>query len=251
MVIDDDPSMLTLMSTLLRVDGFEVSTAINGEKGIALARDLVPDVILLDVMMPRIDGFEVCRRLRALAETRHACIILVTARATSADRVEGLRAGADDFITKPFDPEELLERVRSVLERRRETATAEIDQVDAGSEELTLLVVDDNRMIREILTTYCEAKGFTVFEAKNGVDAYHSAKKHRPRFVVLDFRMPELDGRYAAELLREVVPDATLIALSAFLDAKPEWADVFIQKHQLAELPALLQELIEARRGIR
>jgi CheY-like chemotaxis protein len=127
----------------------------------------------------------------------------------------------------------------------RPTEHADTIRTHPAQESPKLLIVDDNPMIREVLSLYCEAKGFTVYEARNGIEAYHSALEYHPRFVVLDYRMPELDGKYTAELLREVVPDATVIALSAFLDAKPAWADVFIEKHQLSELPTVLQRLQE------
>lgn len=107
-----------------------------------------------------------------------------------------------------------------------------------------ILVVDDNPMIRELLTLYCEAKGFAVFAAADGVEAYQMTVQHHPAFVVLDFKMPQLNGRFAAELIREVAPRTTIIALSAFLDSKPEWADAFIEKSQLHELPEVLNALL-------
>lgn len=431
LVVDDDRGMTKLIAGLLRSEGYDVATAHDGAAGIEQAIADQPDVILCDVMMPGVDGFDVCRRLRANPRSRYICIILVTAKASSADKVAGLRAGADDFVTKPFDPDELLERIATSLRRTRqlsglnpltrlpgndeirraiesrlarsqpfavmhvdidnfkafndhygllrgdaaiqmladclrdvaegvqgetfaghsggddmifigdpklaeETAGSllslwdervrdlyddedlergyieaidrngrsrrfsvmtlsvgiaasdrrdftthwqvsdiasrmkniakrkaassyEIDRREGGlrvtevvpAAELeyppvdgnTVLVVDDNPMIREVLVLYCGAKGFNVVEAEDGVEAYRMTVQHRPAFVVLDYKMPNLDGRFAAELIREAAPDATIVALSAFLDSKPEWADAFIEKHQLHELPDALTRL--------
>ena len=431
LLIEDDPGIARLLEALLRSEGYDVAWAPDGRTGIDRALALDPHVILCDVMMPGLNGMEVCRVLRSHPKTRYTCVILVTAKASPSDKVEGLRAGADDFVTKPFDPDELLERVRTALRRSRElsglnpltrlpgneeiaraleqrleqdepfalmhvdidnfkafndyygllrgdvainalagclrrlvdeargmpfighsggddmvvivdSAEAEplvkklleswdecardlYDQEDllrgfletidrngrprrfplmtlsvgvvtsdrrsftshwqvsdiasrmknvakrraASSYEIdrregelrvseiatdaaleyppvedhTLLVVDDNPMIREVLSIYCGAKGFTVLEAADGIEAYQLTVKHRPAFVVLDFKMPHLNGQYTAELIREVAPRATIIALSAFLDAKPEWADAFIEKHQLHDLPEVLINL--------
>ena len=431
LVVDDDPAMTKMMANLLRSEGYEVVTAHDGRTAEDQALSYEPDVILCDVMMPGLDGFEVCRRLRGHPRTRYTCIILVTAKASSADKVTGLRAGADDFVTKPFDPDELLERITTALRRsrqlsglnpltrlpgneeirraiesrladqeafaamhvdidnfkafndyygllrgdaaiqmlasclrdvadriegdafvghtggddmilitapehaeqiagailslwdersrglyededlqrgylesidrngrtrrfppmtlsigigsterrdfsthwqvgdvasrmkniakRRAASSFEIDRREGelrvteviaqapfdepGASATTLLVVDDNPMIREVLGVYCGSNGFNVVEAVDGVEGYRMAVQHHPAFVVLDYKMPNLDGRYAAELIREAVPTATIIALSAFLDSRPEWADAFIEKHQLHELPDVLTRL--------
>ena len=432
LVVDDDAGIRQVLTTLLSEEGFQISTAPNGQEGLARAVESPPDVILLDVMMPGMDGLEVCRQLRSHPKTRYVCILLVTAKAASTDKVAGLRAGADDFVTKPFDPDELIERIHTSLRRARDmaslnpltrlpgnqeikrsiesnlglgkdfslmhldidnfkgfndyyglqrgdaairllgdcliaatedieggafvghtggddmvviadpevaeaiaqdvierwdrsvvdlydtedveqgfiegidrngrrrrfplmalsigvastvkrepmtqwqisdiassmkniakrnlTSTYELDRREGelrvteivSDSELNngaldkhkILVVDDNPMIRELLTLYCEAKGFTVFAAADGVEAYQMTVQHHPAFVVLDFKMPQLNGRFAAELIREVAPKTTIIALSAFLESRPEWADAFIEKNQLHELPEVLSALL-------
>jgi DNA-binding response OmpR family regulator len=120
LICDDDPDILRFVEFNLRLEGFEVATAADGEKALAAAQELQPDLILLDVMMPKLDGFEVCERIRADTRTKYISIIMLTARSLSADRVVGLTAGADDYIIKPFDPTELLARVKSTLRRARE-----------------------------------------------------------------------------------------------------------------------------------
>ena len=114
LVVDDVRPNLKLLETRLSIEYFEVLTATNGPDAIAICETGGCDLVLLDVMMPGMDGFEVCRRLRAASETAHLPIILVTALDRPADRVRGLEAGADDFLTKPVDEIALIARVRSL-----------------------------------------------------------------------------------------------------------------------------------------
>lgn len=120
LVADDDEDIVRFVEVNLRLEGFEVTTASDGEIALKTAFEVLPDLILLDVMMPRLDGFEVCERLRDDARTKHISVIMLTAKSLSADKVVGLTAGADDYIIKPFDPIELVARVKSALRRTRE-----------------------------------------------------------------------------------------------------------------------------------
>ena len=120
LVADDDEDIVRFVEVNLRLEGFEVITAYDGEQALQGAYDVLPDMILLDVMMPKIDGFEVCQRLRADARTKNISVIMLTAKSLSADKVVGLTAGADDYMIKPFDPIELVARVKSALRRSRE-----------------------------------------------------------------------------------------------------------------------------------
>jgi DNA-binding response OmpR family regulator len=112
--VDDDPHLLRLVSRNLELEGYAVLTASDGEQALAVFKEQQPDLILLDVMMPRLDGFSVCQRVR---EYSGVPIILLTARGQDQDKVRGLDLGADDYLTKPFSIEELLARVRAVLRR--------------------------------------------------------------------------------------------------------------------------------------
>jgi len=117
LVADDDPDILTVVKVNFELDGFEVETAVDGEDALQKATAQIPQVIVLDIMMPRMDGLTALHRLRSQATTANIPIILLTARGLPEDRVRGLELGADDYITKPFDISELAARVRAVLRR--------------------------------------------------------------------------------------------------------------------------------------
>jgi len=119
LIADDDESVAEFIELSLRREGFELVLARDGEQTLKLALEELPDLILLDIMMPKVDGFEILRRLRADPSTETIPIILVTAKNLSADKVLGLTAGADDYILKPFDPMELVARVKSTLKRSK------------------------------------------------------------------------------------------------------------------------------------
>ena len=116
LVIDDDPAVMKLLKRGLTYEGFAVETAGSGEAGLALAREQPPDLVILDIMMPGIDGLEVLRRLRAV--DAQLPVLFLTARDAPKDQVEGLEKGADDYVVKPFTFEVLLARVRALLRRQ-------------------------------------------------------------------------------------------------------------------------------------
>jgi DNA-binding response OmpR family regulator len=116
LVVDDEPPLVKVVCTYLEREGFEVASADDGEQAVALARELDPDVIVLDLMLPGIDGIEACRQIRAFSD---AYIVMLTARVEEIDRIVGLSTGADDYVTKPFSPGELMARVRAMLRRPR------------------------------------------------------------------------------------------------------------------------------------
>jgi two-component system response regulator MprA len=124
LVVDDEPPMRTALKRALELGGFEVALAADGSQGLESAAAIRPDLVVLDVLMPGVDGLQVCRELRA--QGSRTPILMLTARDAVADRVEGLEAGADDYLVKPFALEELLARVRALLRRstepRRDTA---------------------------------------------------------------------------------------------------------------------------------
>lgn len=114
LVADDDRNVLFLISELLARSDYDVSQAVNGDQALHMARGLLPDIMVLDVMMPGRDGIEVCREIKSVPTTAGIKVIFVTAKAQGRDREAGLAAGADDYITKPFKLNELLEKIRKL-----------------------------------------------------------------------------------------------------------------------------------------
>lgn len=109
LVVDDDPAILDLVATILRLARVDAATAVDGEAGLALAQVMRPDVVLLDIMMPRMDGYDVCRALKATDESPK--IVMITAKTSTEDELAALAAGADDYVRKPFRPEEILKAI--------------------------------------------------------------------------------------------------------------------------------------------
>jgi putative two-component system response regulator len=129
LVVDDDVSNRVLMEEVLRSQDYEVITATNGVEGLEQVQRHSPDVVLMDVMMPQMDGLEACRRIKANPETQLTPVVLVTALSASQDRLRGIEAGADDFLNKPYDPSELLARVRSLVKLKARTDELERAEV--------------------------------------------------------------------------------------------------------------------------
>lgn len=118
LVIDDQENIIEFIKLGLKYEGYHVESAIDGPQGLEAAQRLVPDVIILDVMLPGIDGLEVCRRLRANPVTQDIPIMILTAKEEVRDRIAGLDMGADDYLTKPFSFDELVARIRAILRRQ-------------------------------------------------------------------------------------------------------------------------------------
>jgi two-component system, OmpR family, alkaline phosphatase synthesis response regulator PhoP len=138
LIADDNPQGVELLEAYLAAGDWEVQTATDGEQTLSLVKSWGPDLILLDIMMPRISGFEVCKRLRADEATRNIAVLMITALDQPSDVDRAVEAGTDDFLTKPINKAELLLRVRSLLQSRQtkrdlDRALAYIEAVDRGA----------------------------------------------------------------------------------------------------------------------
>ena len=142
LVVDDEPIVVEVIERYLRREGYTVSVAADGVTGLARAREIQPDLIVLDLMLPKLDGLEVCRSLRAESSVP---IILLTAKGEETDRILGLGLGADDYIVKPFSPGELVARIKAVLRRTRLAPSA-----DAGALRFGELRIVPRRRIAEV-----------------------------------------------------------------------------------------------------
>ncbi len=144
LIVEDDRDILQLLAYNIQAAGFTVYTAGEGYEALSMARQHIPSLILLDVMLPGLDGFEVCKELKRGTETRNIPVIMLTARGEEVDRVVGLELGADDYVVKPFSPRELILRVRAVLRRATSEPGSESSwrtgglEVDLASHRVTI-----------------------------------------------------------------------------------------------------------------
>lgn len=149
LVVDDEENIQELIRLGLRYEGFQVESASNGPDGISAAQRLSPDLVILDLMLPGMDGLEVCRRMRANPTTQDVPILMLTAKDEVHDRVTGLDTGADDYLTKPFDFEELVARVKAILRRQQRVQRAE-QGGEAPSQILQFADLQLNMATREV-----------------------------------------------------------------------------------------------------
>ncbi|MBC7814683.1 MAG: ammonium transporter [Burkholderiales bacterium] len=191
LVIDDDPVVRDLIARHLSKEGFRVEGAAGGEDGLRLARELHPDAITLDVLMPGIDGWAVLSALKADAELADIPVIMLT---ITDNKNMGFALGASDYLTKPIDRK----RLSSLLSRYRPSPRS-ADDSDGG----TILIVEDDKDIREMLRRSMEKEGWMVREAENGRVGIEILSEVRPNLVVLDLMMPEMDGfQFVSEMRR-------------------------------------------------
>lgn len=120
LVVDDEPNIVLSIKFLMKQQGYEVRTASNGEEALQALNEKVPDLILLDVMMPKPDGYEVCQRIRATAKWKAIPVIMLTAKGREVEREKGFAMGADDYITKPFATQELVAKVQAILHEKKD-----------------------------------------------------------------------------------------------------------------------------------
>ena len=125
-IIEDDRDIVEMIEYNLKEEGYQIVSAHDGEKGLEFAKREKPDLIILDIMLPAIDGFEVCRVLKQQQSTAHIPIIILSAKSRETDKVVGLELGADDYVTKPFSPRELIARIKAVLRRQKQKPADEI-----------------------------------------------------------------------------------------------------------------------------
>jgi two-component system phosphate regulon response regulator PhoB len=181
LVVEDEEDVLELICFNLEKGGFLVDSAMNGRDAIEKAKSTSPDLILLDLMLPEVDGLEACKILKKNASTETIPIVMLTAKGTEADIVTGLEMGADDYITKPFSPRVLLARVRAVLRRKQTAATQERNnirihdiEIDTGRHRVKLKGKPVNLTNTEFcLLRFLAARPGWVFTRYQIVDAVH------------------------------------------------------------------------------
>ncbi|MFM8525178.1 MAG: response regulator transcription factor [Cyanobacteriota bacterium] len=155
LLVDDEPGLRTAVRAYLEDEGFQVTTANDGEEGWEKAQQLLPDVVISDVMMPRCDGYGLLKRLRADERLGGTPVIFLTAKGMTADRIAGFQAGADDYIPKPFDPDELVARVHNAVRRQERLLAEAARYADADIGQMARQITE----IRSLLATGGQRKG--------------------------------------------------------------------------------------------
>jgi len=239
LVVDDEPMNVRIMATSLEKMGYEVFKAFDGGDAMRITRESKPDVILLDVMMPGLDGFEVTERLRKDSETNIIPIILVTALGETKDKVRGLNAGADDFLTKPINLVELRARVRSLLKLKRfhEEALSTSDpatQIEtwgdgARREKSIILIVEDDLIAAKTSASILGKAGYEIITAGTAQEADEILSETVPDLILLDIMLPDKSGLEILSKLRrepgfENVP-IIIVSSSADLETKVKGID--------------------------
>lgn len=233
LVVDDEPENLDLLEAMLTAEGYEVCLAGGGEEGLRLARERKPDLILLDLMMRGLSGFEVCARVKTDQETRGIPVLLVTALSQVSDKERALAAGGDDFLTKPFQRAELLTRVEALLRVRHvnsdlERALAYLHELEVARHAQqprkpaapapgagVILVVDDEPLARQLFADVLRDAGYILHEAEDGPQALAIARREPIDVVLLDIMMPGMSGLEVLARLGELTPDAPVIIVTA------------------------------------
>ena len=217
LVVDDIAANVRLLEAKLAAEYFEVMTASSGKEALALIEKQTPDIVLLDVMMPELDGFEVCKRIRANPRTRFLPVVMVTALSDQADRVRGLEAGADDFLTKPVNDLALFARVRSLVRlkmimdewRMREQTSGAFDVLSSETEPAEedhsaakVLLVEGFAPAAQRISTILAADKDTVEVVANSADAMQKSAKGNYDLVITGLQIGQEDGLRLCSNLR-------------------------------------------------
>ena len=184
LVVDDDPTIRHLLKTSLQNQGFEVEIAADGEEGLVKFKSFKPELLILDIMMPRMDGYTFLLELKKIADIRSVATIILTAKEQMRDifKLEGV----NDYIVKPFDMESLLRKIKKKLAVKKKK----------------ILVVDDERDVVDLIETRLDLSGYEVLNAYDGLSALEIAKSQKPDLIVLDIMMPKLDGFNICRMLK-------------------------------------------------
>lgn len=232
LVADDEPTIVNFFIAALSDQGYEIESAVNGAQAVEKALSFLPDVILLDVVMPELNGYQVTEKLKANPATAGIPIILVTGLGSVEDKVQGLESGADDFLTKPFNLQEMLARVHSLIKLKklqdqlkemsaRQPMPVHIKKV-LSSYRSHILIVEDDERITNICKTILGTGGYIVDIAPDGEEAQKYLRAAIPDLILLDLMLPGISGLDLLKQLKEdsVTKDIPVIIITALGDLK-------------------------------
>ncbi len=232
LVADDEPTIVNFFIAALSDQGYEIESAVNGVQAVEKARSFLPDVILLDVVMPEMNGYQATEKLKADPATSGIPIILVTGLGSVEDKVKGLESGADDFLTKPFNLQEMLARVHSLVKLKklqdqlkelsgRQLVPAHVKNI-LSSYRSHILIVEDDERITNICKAILGTGGYVVDIAPDGEEAQKYLKAAIPDLILLDLMLPGINGLDLLKQLKEdaVTKDIPVIIITALGDLK-------------------------------
>lgn len=271
LVVDDIPANVRLLEAKLMAEYFEVLTASDGQSALDIVAKEMPDIILLDIMMPGMDGYEVCQRLKSNPKTRHIPVVMVTALSDASDRVRGLEVGADDFLTKPLNDIALFARVRSLVRlkmmtdelRVRQKASMQLSSIDGAEEDeeeienAKILLAESSALTSKKITDLLESQSHQCDVASNSDEALNLAKVNRYDLIIVSLRFGQEDGLRLCSHLRAhdetrhvpillVIEEENLVQLAKGLDIGV--TDYLVKPLDLNELRARSKTQIKRRR---
>jgi len=260
LIVDDEPTIAKIDAHYLKKNGFDVLIATNGTHAVRTAFRELPDLILLDLMMPEIDGLTALRILKRNPKTKGIPVIIVSAKGQQADVTKAIDAGAVDYVVKPFHERTLVEKVkgalRSVSEHRGDD---DVSPTTRGTPlppkgRATVLVVEDDHFMGRLMKYRLEQQNYRVILAKDGAQALDAARTNRPDLVLLDIMIPGMNGYQVCEALRadpatQPIPILIASALSGEEGRAKALSlgadDYMVKPFRMDELISRIQALLE------
>ena len=255
LIVEDNPLTLRVLIEHLKKLGVNAPVARSGEEALRQIGLDKPDLILLDIMLPGIDGFETCHRLKSNETTKDIPVIFMTALSETADKVKGFEVGGVDYNTKPIDFKEVISRVKTRLtiqrlQKRLQTKNSYISsgkREKNGEKKATILIVEDNPMTLEVLSGYLNKLGFSAHGVQSGEEAIQQAESLQPDLILLDIMLPGIDGFETCRRLKNKsatkdIPVIFMTALSEITDKVKAFeaggTDYITKPHHYAEVVA-------------
>ena len=235
LIVDDEPLNVKLLAAMIPSDQYDTALAYSGAEALRIVADLPPDLILLDIMMPDLTGYEITRILKSDPESQDIPIVLVTAFGGTDFEIKGLEAGADEFLNKPVNKTELLARAKSLLRLRRykqqiKARTCSINSIvhqdkdtNCSTNEINLpsiLIVEDNKIDEKLIQRYLQGEPYQIKFAKNGEEAVSRAQQERIDVILLDLILPRKNGFEVCGLLKEMksTQNIQIVAITGLSD---------------------------------
>lgn len=212
-IIEDEEVLLNVLENKLKKEGFDVVTALDGEIGVKVVRESLPDIILLDIIMPKVNGFEVLAQLNQDPVLAKIPVIIISNSGQPVEIDKALSLGAKDYLVKAeFDPQEVIEKIRKQLSSpaslQSVVQNANSDgslspkiNADINPSLFTILLVEDDNFLRDLIYQKLKREGFNVIEAIDGEDGVKKTGEHKPHIILLDLILPGMDG---FEVLRDI-----------------------------------------------